>query len=286
MFTLVTIEDTVLVPSRLFGKPRLAALEHIVNKRFSDRVIPSVGLCIALWDWVSVGEDRLVIQTGESITECTFRLVVFRPFAGEVMWSKINASHESGIFLELGFFDAVQVPKDRFPQPTRWDEKEKVWIWTFSQEGQDEPIPLYMDVSTECVFRVSECKFEDRWAVKPSERDADGGRGAMWITGALYDDALEDNQGLGNPEWWDEGQEEEEEAGGEAEGGEGEGGEAGGDEGADEGGGGAAGAAGGAAGPDEEEYEEWDDADYVEEGDGDGELVADGAFERKRDDDD
>lgn len=265
MFTLVTIEETILVPSHLFGKPRLSALEHMVNKRFSDRVIASAGLGIGLWDWVSIGEDRLVTQSGESSTVCVFRLVVFRPFEGEVIFSRINASHDTGIYLELEFFDAVHVERGALPRPTRWDEGEKVWIWRYDVEG-GEGIEFYLDVSNECVFRVKECGFENWGRIRPGDRDAEGGKGAMWIEGVLFDEVLEDNQGLGDPLWWDEE--------GEAEG---DGGDEGTGEELEEG------------GVEEEgenaEGEVGDEWDYVEEGDGDGELIAEGRFESRQEDD-
>lgn len=129
MFKLVKIEEIVQVPARLFGKPRLLALEHEVNRRFANKVIARVGLCVALWDWVSVGEDRLVAQTGEASTRCVFRLVVFAPFEGEVVFARVGASHETGLFLEVGFFDSIHVPQKRLPAVSVWDAKEKVWIW-------------------------------------------------------------------------------------------------------------------------------------------------------------
>ena len=41
-----------------------------------------------------------------------FRLVVFRPFKGEVITGKISSSSEGGIRVALDFFDDVQVPME------------------------------------------------------------------------------------------------------------------------------------------------------------------------------
>lgn len=212
MFKLVTIEDTILLPAHLFGAPRLRALEHMVNKRYSDRVIAGHGLCIALWDFLKAGEDRLVVQSGESSTECVFRLVVFSPFPGEVIFGRIGGSHEKGISVEVGFFDDIHVDKAGLPKPSTYDEKERVWIWKPEQEEDevtDAAQALYMDVTNECVLRVENCYYENRRKIKPSEREKEGSGSAMSIEGAIYDEVTEDNQGLGDPLWWFEGEGEE-----------------------------------------------------------------------------
>lgn len=213
MFKLVIIEETIQVPAKLFGIERLAALEHMVNKKFSDSVIPGVGLCVALWDWVSIGEDRLVMQSGQSSTVCIFRMVVFAPFEGEVVFSRINASNECGLFVEMGFFDSIHIPKAKLPVPTDWDREEKVWIWR-PEFGEGETgdgataQALYMDVSNECVFRVVESQYEDWSSVPPSEREVEKESSAMSLIGSLFDSVVEDNQGLGDPLWWYEDEEE------------------------------------------------------------------------------
>lgn len=273
MFKLLTIQDTVLVPAHLFGMPRLNALEHMVNKRFSDRVIPGHGLCIALWDFVRAGEDRLVVQTGESSTRCIFRIVVFCPFEGEVVFGTISASHKSGVFVQMGFFDAVHISKDKLPRPSDYDEKENVWIWRpdiAGGEGEEQPVEgaaqaLYMDATNECVFRVERCDFENRRRIKPTERAAEGGTSAMSLAGALYDEVLEDNQGLGDPLWWYEGEEGEEGADGEGE-------EAIGDgENVDDG----DEAELDRAGDGDGEYEDWQEGSGEDEFQGNGEIGAD-----------
>lgn len=230
MFKLVTIKDTVLVPAHLFGVSRLKALEHMVNKRYSDRVIAEHGLCIALWDFLKVGEDRLVVQSGEASTVCIFRLVVFCPFPGEVIFGRISGSHEKGLVVEVGFFEGVHVDTAGLPKPSNFDEKERVWIWKPEQEedgGADAAQALYMDVTNECVLRVERCEYENRRKIKPSEREKEGVGNAMSIEGAIYDEVTGDNQGLGDPLWWFEGEEEGEEVGEEEDGEAGAAGEAG-----------------------------------------------------------
>lgn len=202
MFKLVKIEDVLMLAPRLFGYPRLEALEYVVNKRLSDKIIPGVGLVIAFWDWVKVGEDALHIQTGECGTRCIFRVVVFAPFEGELMFGRISGAYDGGVFMELGFFDAITIPTKNLPKPSLYNEKERVWIWKPTFDG-GEPQTFYMDITNESVFRVVEMVFEDAWRIPPSEKKEDGWN-SMSIIGALYDEVVQDNQGLGDPLWWHE----------------------------------------------------------------------------------
>lgn len=45
-----------------------------------------------------------------------FRMVVFRPFKGEVMFGRIRSSTPAGINLRTDFFDDIFVPYEELPQ--------------------------------------------------------------------------------------------------------------------------------------------------------------------------
>ena len=48
--------------------------------------------------------------------EVEFRLVVFRPFKGEVMLARIRSSTPAGINLRTEFFDDIFVPYEELPE--------------------------------------------------------------------------------------------------------------------------------------------------------------------------
>lgn len=214
MFKLVTVEDTVVVPARLFGHGRTQVLEHVINKQMSDRVIPGVGLIIALWDLLSIGEDRLVRNSGKSTTDCRFRILVFSPFPGEAIFSRVGLSTDAGILTYLGFFNHVWVPKDQLPRPSCCEvddtypeaDSSRVWVWRPKFDGENE-MAYYMDLSTEAVVRVTSIEYDDR---PPSGHNTGECRmsNVMIVKASLYDDVSDDNQGLGDPRWWYEDPEE------------------------------------------------------------------------------
>ena len=57
------------------------------------------GLCIALYDLLSVGEPYLHHGSAAQHAMVEFRLVVFRPFVGEILTGTILASDEKGPLL-------------------------------------------------------------------------------------------------------------------------------------------------------------------------------------------
>jgi DNA-directed RNA polymerase III subunit RPC8 len=50
------------------------------------------------------------------MTIVEFRMIVFRPFKGEVMLGRIRSSTPSGIHLRTDFFDDIFVPYEELPQ--------------------------------------------------------------------------------------------------------------------------------------------------------------------------
>lgn len=100
------------------------------------QVIQKIGLCICLYDllWSSeglIGHGTGLVNVNGMIADTSFRLlsdlaadthavefrmVVFRPFKGEVMLGKIRSSTPAGINLRTDFFDDIFVPYEELPQ--------------------------------------------------------------------------------------------------------------------------------------------------------------------------
>lgn len=188
MFKLITVEETLLTAPHHFKHPPLSALEYAANERISDRLLPQHGLLLFVWDFLDIGPHQLVLSTGHASTLCKFRVLTFAPALGEAIFTRIHASHANGVVLDMGFFDNIHVDKGLLPKGSVWDKNENVWIWK-SGEGEEEAT-LYMDVGNESVVRVKDINW------------IEGGRGGMRVEASLHDDVLEGNQGLGDPLWW------------------------------------------------------------------------------------
>ncbi|KAK9764442.1 DNA-directed RNA polymerase III complex subunit Rpc25, variant 2 [Basidiobolus ranarum] len=84
-----------------------------------------------------------------------FRLVVFRPFLGEVITGKIRSCSAEGVSVSLGFFDDILIPSALLQESTEFDQNEQVWVWRF--DGNE----LFMDVDETIRLRVIDEMFVD-----------------------------------------------------------------------------------------------------------------------------
>lgn len=98
-----------------FGLPPQQAITAELNKKYANRVLHDVGLCVCVFDLAEVGEGKVRYGDGflwykgafrhrfahtagsESCVAVIFRLVTFRPFPSEVILAKVKSSDEDGI---------------------------------------------------------------------------------------------------------------------------------------------------------------------------------------------
>lgn len=60
-------------------------------------MVLNVGLCIALYDIVSLQESYIFPGDGASHTRVNFRYIVFRPFVEEIIIGKIRSCSQEGV---------------------------------------------------------------------------------------------------------------------------------------------------------------------------------------------
>lgn len=141
MFNLALIDDTIKIEAAQLGLDTVTALTYNINAKYSNRILPNVGLCFSHFDYSSISEGHLRNGDGCTYYKVTFRLVVFRPFKGEVLMGKIMSSDEHGIRITLGFFEDIYVSSEWLPQPSAYDQHEVAWFWL----GEPEEETLYED---------------------------------------------------------------------------------------------------------------------------------------------
>lgn len=110
MFVLSKFSDIVKLTPSTFSIATETALTSTINAKFSNKVVQDVGLCICLFDILQSSDG--IVQAGDGCAYVTveFRLVVFRPFIGEVLTGKIANCSQDGIRISLGFFDDIFIP--------------------------------------------------------------------------------------------------------------------------------------------------------------------------------
>ena len=108
MFVLVHVRDTIKLPPSCFSKDFYDGLKDEINGRYTNKVLPGIGLCVILYDFVKVGEAVVHFGDGAAWVKVEFREVVFRPFPLETMVGKVEKSDASGLLLSLGFFSEIR----------------------------------------------------------------------------------------------------------------------------------------------------------------------------------
>lgn len=155
MFVLAAMKDSVRIPPRSFKDNMLECITDILNVKFCNKVVTGLGLCITLWDVTKLESSYIFPGDGATHTIVHFRFVVFRPFMDEVLTGKIKGCSKEGVHVSLNFFDDIFIPADALQHPSRFDEKEQLWVWHY--EGHE----LFMDSGEEIRFRVVDEQFVD-----------------------------------------------------------------------------------------------------------------------------
>ena len=90
MFVLCTLEDKLRVQPGDLGKPTLEAVTAEIERTYIDKVVPDLGLVITLYDILDVSGGYVFPSDGAVHFDTRFRLVVFKPFIGEVLVGKLK----------------------------------------------------------------------------------------------------------------------------------------------------------------------------------------------------
>ena len=209
MFMLSKLRSLVRLEPWGFDRPLPEALSDALNAKLANKVLKDVGLVIALFDILEIGDSFIFPGDGSSHTRVTFRLLVFRPFVEEVLVGKIKGCTKEGVTISLGFFDDIIVPPEALQHPCRFDESDQVWVWEYPTEEGDHH-DLYMDPGEEVRFRVTSETFVD---CSPTMAPGAAAKDPAGAAGDDGDDADEkrvpyqlrasvNEPGLGLLSWW------------------------------------------------------------------------------------
>ncbi|KAJ9695978.1 hypothetical protein PVL29_008307 [Vitis rotundifolia] len=192
MFYLSLIEHTLRLPPHLLDLPLNEAIKGELESLFLDKVIANLGLCISVYDIGSIDGGFVFPGDGASTYTVEFRLVMFRPFVGEIITAKLKESDANGLRLSLGFFDDIYIPIHLMPNPCHCEpnpekKSQVIWIWDY----QEQKFPI--DGIDEIRFQVQSVSYPPIPVEQPKESKPFA---PMVIMGSL------DYDGLGPVSWW------------------------------------------------------------------------------------
>ena len=131
MFILSALDEEIRVQPQDLSKTPLDAVTEVIEQRFLDRVIPDLGLVVTLYDVQSIEGGFIYPNDGAAFFKVKFRVVVFRPFVGEILVGKLKSCSKEGLRVSLDFFEDVLVPEHALQEPSSFHDGEKLWVWRF-----------------------------------------------------------------------------------------------------------------------------------------------------------
>ncbi|XP_042028211.1 DNA-directed RNA polymerase III subunit RPC8-like isoform X1 [Salvia splendens] len=192
MFFLSEIEHTLMLPPHLLNRPLDEAIKEQLDLIFLDKVIDKHGLCVSVYDIRSISGGFILPGDGASTYTVKFRLVMFRPFVGEIIIARLKESTVDGLRLSLGFFDDIYVPVPFLFSPNRNEpvpgHKNRVnWIWNYMHEDYS------VDAEDEIRFKVHDVSYPP---IPLEPKDVKPFAPMVVTQGSL------DMDGLGPTSWW------------------------------------------------------------------------------------
>ncbi|XP_071691284.1 uncharacterized protein [Rutidosis leptorrhynchoides] len=192
MFNLTKLEHTLRLRPDLLSRPLHEAVKGELEALFLDKVIAKLGLCVSVYDIESIKDGEIFANEGAPTYTVMFRLIIFRPFVGEIISATLRESKADGLRLSLGFFDDIYVPELLMPEPSiaepvSENANQVLWSWTFNDEKYS------IDGVDEIRFRVQNVKFPEI----PKEQIEGKLFAPMEVIGSLVSEG-----GLGPISWW------------------------------------------------------------------------------------
>lgn len=151
MFVLSELSDLVRVPPHSFSTPVPQVLRDELHKKYSNKVISNLGLALEVWDILAIADGLLKPGDGGAYVDVQFRVVVWKPFIGEILTGWVADCSAEGIKVRMEFFDEVFIPKDYLFEGCTFKPVEKAWVWL-----PDADTELFIDINDKIRFRVEE----------------------------------------------------------------------------------------------------------------------------------
>ncbi|KAF7457734.1 RNA polymerase Rpb7, N-terminal domain-containing protein [Cryptosporidium felis] len=200
MFGLISIEDQIHVsPNELsqftFKDEKgisssinqqlhdpLVILRNRVNEKYLNRIVKNAGLMIYFVGFEEIGHAEIDTDNGGLLYSVSFKMIVFKPYIGEIIEGIIINSDSTGLTVSLGFFSDIKIPCNDLREPKSVDINKKIWSWDY----ENHKLPYYVDSMIR--FKVSNIIFNDQ--------GQDIGMPSMVVVGNVQ------NDGLGMTSWW------------------------------------------------------------------------------------
>lgn len=145
MFLLYTINSKIdCEPEHTSQNFRESILSKI-DEIYIGKVLKSEGVCISVYD---MEIQETLIKEGIFQAQVSMRIIIFKPFIGEVLTGKISSSTPEGIEVDLIFCSAF-IPAAFLNETSSFDELESIFVWHYEEND------LFYDKGENIRFKIS-----------------------------------------------------------------------------------------------------------------------------------
>mmetsp|Transcript_20325 Transcript_20325/g.26340 ORF Transcript_20325/g.26340 Transcript_20325/m.26340 type:complete len:271 (-) Transcript_20325:189-1001(-) len=153
MFVLSTVRDTIRVHPSQFSRDLDDSLRDVIDAKYGGRVLEEIGLCMCVVSLVEIETGIVHPQDGCASYQVEFQLLVWRPFAGEIIQGRLIGSHHAGLRVSLDFFEDIIIPLENLPSPNTYDPETRLWTWHYDDSE------FHLDPGLEVRFQVKAITF-------------------------------------------------------------------------------------------------------------------------------
>ena len=121
-------------------------LKEQIEIKYANRVLIHVGLCVSFYDFISIGDPYLYPSEGSAIQIVRFRMIVFKPFVGEIITGKLVSSNREGLKISVEFFEDILIPSALLQAPCVYNPVDGLWTWKY---GENADTDFVMDIGEE-----------------------------------------------------------------------------------------------------------------------------------------
>ena len=202
MFQLVSLSDSaVKIPPANLGKSTLEAVTQELESLYVDKVLAECeGLCVTLYSITDISGGTVLAGEGCVCFDVSFKVVLFKPFAGEILEGTLESVDARGAYVSIGFFSDIFIPSSNMQVPSEYDEREKTWVWDYNGET------LKMEVGAPVRLRVVDRRFPEapKTAEELAELTPESGKKNKDSFAPMVVIADVNADGLGMCKWWTE----------------------------------------------------------------------------------
>lgn len=153
MFLLAIIEDKLKIKPEEFSDNLMELLIEEIDMKYANKILSNKGFCISFYDFITIDDPFIYPAEGAAHQLAKFRIVIFRPFIGEIIVGKILSSNKDGIRVTLEFFDEIFIPASNMMEDTVYLEDLNYWCWNYDDKEYS------MEAGQDIRFRVQTITF-------------------------------------------------------------------------------------------------------------------------------